>query len=178
MNSKAYILGFLAGIIIASICIVLRIIILKKTSENTHQYDERQAAIRGRGFQLAYFAAICILVLGGLLEMALGIAWCDLFVLAMIALWISICLFTTYCVVKDAYFTLRGHRKLLIAVMGAAGILNLFISLFHILEGSYIIEDSRLSTGFVNLLTGACCLYLAVFMLIWTLHERKLEAEE
>ena len=118
------------------------------------------------------------MVLGGLLEMALGKTWCDLFVLAMIALWISICVFTTYCVVKDAYFTLRSKRTLLIVIIGAASIINLCISTSHIVQGICIIENGRLSTGFVNLFTGVSCLDLAVMMTIRTFYERKMELEE
>lgn len=179
MNSTAYILGFVCGIaIVAIICIAIRMIAARKDGKAPAEYDERQAAIRGKGFQLAYSTAIITLVLGGLAEMATGVAWCDLFVLAMIALWTSICVFTTYCVIKDAYFTLRTRRKPLMIILAAAGIINLAVSIMHIAEGSYIIEAERLSTGFVNLLTGACCLYLGVMMALWTLHERRQECDE
>lgn len=178
MKSNAYILGFVCGVLlVALVGIALRRLAKKKSGATACEYDERQAAIRGKGFQLAYFTALIVLVLGGLMEMVTGVLWCDLFVFAMIALWISICVFTTYCVVKEAYFAPRSRRKALILLMAVAGAANLGIGICNALSRG-LLQQGRLSTDFVNLLTGACCSYLAVFMLAWTLHDRRQEDSE
>jgi len=179
MHSKFYIAGFWCGILlVAAFIALIRVYMNRKLGKKATEYDERQAAIRGRGFQLAYLTALVVLVLGGTAELSFGVSWCSLFTFAMIALWASICVFTTYCVVKDAYFTLRSQRRWLIIIMLAAGAINLCSTISHIASGRLITAEGLLDTGFVNLITGAACLYLAAFMLIWTLHERRAEEDE
>ena len=175
MKSTAYIVGFICGLAIVLVFgIVLRIINKKKSD---CEYDERQEAIRGTGFKYAYFTAMIVLITGGIAEMILVAAWCGLFTLAMIALWTSICVFTTYCVIKDAYFTLRARRKALIAIFIASGAINICLGLGHILDGT-IIEGGMLSLNAVNLLTGAACLYLGIMMLCHGIYERRTEDTE
>lgn len=179
MHSKTYMLGFWCGIaLVAVFATLFRVWMKKKSGKNAPDYDERQAAIRGKGFQLAYITALLVMIFGGTAELSFGVSWCNLFTFAMIALWSSICVFTSYCVVKDAYFTLRSQRKPLIIIMAAAAVINLVVSIGHIRSGTLLTPDGMLGTPFVNLITGAGCLYLAVFMLAWTLHERRQEIEE
>lgn len=168
MNGNAYVYGFLCGLMIVAVAVLLmRLVKRQRNSE----YDERQEAVRGRGFKLAYFTAIIALVLGGCVELLLDVAWCGLFSFAMLALWLSICVFTTYCVVKDAYFTLRSKRKALIFIFFAAGAINLVIGVRSIVAGELLV-GGVLSLHSVNLLTGACCLYLGAMMIVRSLWER------
>lgn len=174
MNSKAYISGFIFGLMIVAIaCTIWRIVRREKRAE----YDERQEAIRGKGFKLAYFTAIIVLILGGCVEMLLDAAWCGLFSFAMLALWLSVCVFATYCVVRDAYFTLRSKRSLLIVIAFAGSAINLFIGIRSIAAGE-LMAGGVLSLNAVNLLTGACCLYLGAMMLCRSLWERRREEME
>lgn len=168
MNGHAYVYGLLCGIVVVAIVLLLMRLV---RHEKRDEYDERQEAVRGRGFKLAYFTAIITLVLGGCVEQLLGAAWCGLFSFAMLALWLSICVFTTYCVVKDAYFTLRSRRKALIFIFFAASAINLLIGVRSIVAGE-LLEGGVLSLYSVNLLCGACCLYLGAMMLIRSLWER------
>ena len=175
MNNTAYMIGVLCGLaIVLVIGVVLRIIHGKK---NACEYDERQEAIRGTGFKYAYFPALIVLFLGGIVEMLMDAAWCGLFTFALLAVWASICVFTTYCVIRDAYFTLRSRRKSLIAIFIAAGVINLCIGIEHIIRGD-IIEGGVLSLNAANLITGAGCLYLGVMMLCRSLYESRMEDSE
>lgn len=179
MHSKIYIMGFWCGILLVAVCItLLRVLMNRKHGKKAAEYDERQAAIRGKGFQIAYFTALAVLVFGGTAELSFGVSWCSLFTFAMIALWLSICVFATYCMVKDAYFTTRGQRRALIIIMLSAGVINLCSVASHIRNGRLFTPEGMLDTGFVNLITGASCLYLAIMTLVWTLHERRRETEE
>lgn len=174
MNNRSYILGFVFGmVLVAIVCFVLHLIKREKRSD----YDERQEAVRGKGFKLAYFTALFTLLLGGIAECILDAAWCGLFTLAMVAVWTSISVFTTYCVIKDAYFTLRSKRRLLIAIFCFAGAVNLFIGIRSIAAGE-LIEGGMLSLYASNLLTGTCCLYLGAMMLCRSLWERRREDTE
>ena len=170
MKENAYMLGFICGLVIVfAVCIVLRIVNRKKKA---CEYDERQEAIRGTGFKYAYFTALIVMVLGGIVETMTGVSWCNLFTFALLALWVSICVFTTYCVVKDAYFTLRSKRGLLMVIFLAAGVINLCIGIDSIVRGE-ILEGGALSLNASNLITGAACAYLFLMMLGYAIYERR-----
>lgn len=171
MNGKVYVLGFICGLIlVAVITIAIRLFARKKSCSD---YDERQEAIRGRGFKYAYFSAGITLVLGGVIELFTDVRWCGLFTFAILTLWISICVFTTFCVIKDAFFTLRSHRRVLIAIFLIAGGFNLFIGLHR-----ELISNGMLTLNASNLFSGVGCLYLVLMMLGRSIYERRLENEE
>ena len=172
MNNNFYMLGFICGLLIVLIAGIVLRILGKKKKINRAYYDERQEAVRGAGFKYAYFTAMRVLILGGISEIMIDASWCGLFTFGMLALWLSICVFTTYCVIKDAYFSLRARRKALVIIFLAAGVINLCFGLESAFGGE-IIEGGILSLNAVNLLTGASCLYLGLMMLGRALYERR-----
>lgn len=174
MNSKAYILGFLCGILIVALCVGLRYFFKKKCHMNGNEYDECQRAIQGTGYKYAYFTAIIVIMLGGIIEALFDFQWCNLMMLALLGLWISLCVFITYCVIQNAYFSLRCRRKPIMIVMFLAGILNLIIGLCSAAD-SGLIENGHLNLYAGNLLTALCCIYLAVMMFCRTIWERRQE---
>ncbi len=175
MKSAPYILGFFCGLaIVLMISVILRI---KFKNKKGYEYDERQEAIRGTGFKYAYFTAMLIAVIGGIVETMADKSWCSLFPFAMICLWASLCVFITYCVIKDAYFTLRSKRNLLIAIFFMAAAINLYFGIESIISGE-IIVGGALGLNATNLITGASCLYLGAMMLLHSIHERRQEDAE
>lgn len=179
MNSKAYIMGFLCGLLcVAVVGIIIRKVFKKKLGVNGNEYDERQKAIQGTGYKLAYMTMLGVTIIGGIVENMLGITWCSLFTFALIGMWLSICVFITYCVIRDAYFSLRSRRKPLMIVMLAVGAVNLLIGLRNCIFEGGLFPNGRLELNFSNLLTGACCIYLGVMMLVRTIYERRREELE
>jgi len=179
MHSKTYMLGFICGLlVVAAAGIIIRMICKKKLGIGGNEYDERQKAIQGTGYKYAYLTMLGVVIIGGVIESLLGFAWCSLFTLALIALWISICVFITYCVIKDAYFSLRSRRKPLMIIMMAAGIINLAIGLRNCIFEGGIFPNGQLELNFSNLLTGAACIYLSLMMIARSIYERKQEIEE
>lgn len=177
MHNKYYALGFLCGLAIVLICGLALRHIFKKKCLMTGEYDERQKAIQGTGYKYAYLTAIFSILAGGIIEMLLGHSWCSLLMLALIGLWLSICVFITYCVIRDAYFALRSKRKPIMIALLAAGSINLAIGLRNTLAGG-LLEGGQLNLNATNLLTGACCIYLGVMMLCRTIYERRTEENE
>ena len=175
MNNSVYVIGFVGGLLSALIVgVVLRI---QRKNKYGCEYDERQEAIRGTGFKYAYFSAIIVMVLGGVAEIILDTAWCGLFTFAILTLWASICVFTTYCVIKDAYFTLRSKRSLLIVLLLAVSVINICFGIDSIRRGE-IIEGGVLNLNAANLIIGAGCLYIGAMMLVHSLCERRQEDAE
>lgn len=168
MKSKAYSLGFVTGIVaVAIVCLIIRVVLKRKTSVFSNEYDERQKAIQGVGYKIAYMTTLCLAALGGIISM-----WVEKFPLSMlefaiVIIWVSISVFVTYCIVKDAYLSFRARRKTLLAIWLVVGAVNIAMSLMPMLSG----EAESLS--FVNLLTGVALLYLSAVMGIKALIERK-----
>lgn len=175
MNEKSYMTGFVFALLLALLTgIKLR---MHNKKKNPCPYDERQEAIRGKGFKYAYFTALAVLIAGGVIETLAGKSWCGIFTFSTLVLWASICVFTTYCVIRDAYFTLRAKRGLLIVIFLAAGVINLYFGIESIIAGE-IFEGGVLSLSAANLITGAGCLYLGVMMICRSIYERSQAVEE
>ena len=168
MKSKAYSLGFITGIIIVAIVItIIRVFLKRKTDVFSNEYDERQKAIQGVGYKIAYMTTLGLIALGGIASM-----WVEEFPLSMLefaitVIWISICVFVTYCIMKDAYLSFRARRKTLLAIWLAAGAVNIAMCFIPMISG----ETDALS--YTNLLTGIALVYLSAVMGVKALIERK-----
>lgn len=179
MKSKAYIMGFICGLIlVAVLCFITAYIKKRIFGSVAEEYDERQQAIRGVGYKIAYLTAISIAVAGGLLDVIFDLHWVGLFPFAMFILWISICVFATYAILRDAYFTLRSRRGLLTICFLAVGVANLIIGICSIALETGWMTDGKLNVECVNLLTGVCSFYLGCVLIYKHRHDLKLEEEE
>lgn len=177
MNNRIYILGFICGLaVVAIICLAKQFLSKQKRKQNS-EYDERQEAIRGTGFKYAYLSAMFVLIIGGCIDSVAGGPHCTPLLFVLFGFWVSISIFTTYCVVKDAYFTLRSQRKTLIFVFLAAGLINLVIGIVYALQEK-LIADGMLNSCAANLITGLCCIYLGLMMIGRSIYERRQELEE
>ena len=168
MKSKAYYFGIAAGVLAAAIVvIILRTILKKKTDVFSNEYDERQKAIQGTGYKLAYFTMMILVALGGLISVVMEKFPLSITQFAIVCIVVSVCVFVTYCIVKDAYLSFRTKRKNILCIWLAVGAVNLAMAFIPGLTG----EITEVS--FVNLLVGIALLYLSIVMLVKTLIERK-----
>ena len=176
MKSLPYILGFLCGLAAVAVAVlVIRYVFKKKNTLLCGEYDERQKAVQGRGYKYAYFTMMIAVVLGGLFDQGTGIRWIEQFPFAMLCLWLSLCVFVTYCIAKDAYIARHARRKVLIGVFAATGVVNLAIAIREIACGEGILTAGRLNLTSSNLLTGAACLYIALALCVKAVLERRQE---
>ena len=168
MEPKAYSLGFVAGILtVAIIIIIIRYVLKKKTGVFCNEYDERQKAIQGVGYKIAYMTTLALVALGGVASMWMEKFPLSMFEFAITVIWVSISVFITYCIMKDAYLSFRANRKVLLAVWLAVGAVNVAMSFIPMISG----ETAAVS--FTNLLTGIALLYLCAVMGVKVLIERK-----
>ena len=118
------------------------------------------------GYKIAYMTTLYLVALGGLVSM-----WVEEFPLSMLefaitVIWLSICVFVTYCIMKDAYLSFRARRKTLLICWLAIGAANIVIGLtVGISEGH--------SVNYVNLLSGIALVYLSAVIGVKALIERK-----
>lgn len=168
MKSSVYAVGFAVGIMLTAIaCVVIRKLLKHKTKLFCNEYDERQRAIQGIGYKITYATMLILLVLCTLLSETLEGFPFGMQEIMFICIWIPLCVFVTYCIIKDAYLSLRTSRKSLLILWLAVGLLNIGIALY------YIILDGGDRNCFGNLLTGASLIYMSAVMIAKALAERK-----
>ena len=179
MNTVPYILGFLCGLIVVAIAaLLLRYVLKKKNGVLCGEYDERQKAIQGRGYKYAYFTLMIAVAAGGVFDAWLGVKWIELFPFAMLCLWLSLCVFVTYCIAKDAYVSFQAKRKVLILIFALSALMNLGIALMEILHGDGIITGGCLNLTSANLFTGAASLQIAIALCIRAVYDRVQREDE
>ena len=179
MNTVPYILGFLCGLVVVAIAaLLLRYVLKKKNGMFCGEYDERQKAIQGRGYKYAYFTLMIAVAAGGVFDAWLGVKWIELFPFAMLCLWLSLCVFVTYCIAKDAYVSFQAKRKVLILIFALSALMNLGIALMEILHGDGIITGGCLNLTSANLFTGAASLQIAIALCIRAVYDRVQREDE
>lgn len=180
MNSKYYIYGFLCGIIVVVLFVIIRALLQKHKGGACcpQQYDERQQAIQGRGYKYAYSTLLGVTILGGVLEVLTDAHYFTLFTFAITALWISLSIFMSYCVLKDAYFSLKSRRKPLIVFFLLAAIINLAFAANGIFSNGGLISNHQLNFYYVNLITGLSLLLNCGVMIAKEIIERREEEVE
>ena len=173
MNTVPYILGFLCGlVVVAIVALLLRYVLKKKSGVLCGEYDERQKAIQGRGYKYAYFTMMIAVAAGGVFDAWTGIKWIELVPFAMLCLWLSLCVFVTYCISKDAYVSFQAKRKVLILIFALSALINMGIALMEILHGDGIITGGCLNLTSANLFTGAASLQIALALCIRAIYDR------
>lgn len=107
-RSLAYGLGFVFGVIVFSAIILIPMLIgLTKDRKLKRKYDERQEAIRGRGFKGAFYTVI---ILNTLYSFALvGFEKVPIEPSAMMVLIVifGVAVYAWYCILNDGYFALN-----------------------------------------------------------------------
>ena len=173
MNSIPYMIGFLCGIaVVALVVLLIRFVFKKKNGVLCGEYDERQRAVQGCGYKYAYFTLMIAVVAGGLFDAWTGIRWIGLFPFAVLCLWLSLCVFVTYCISKDAYVSFQAKRKVLILIFAISALVNLGIALMELICGDGLITGSCLNLSSANLFTGAASLQIAIALVIRAIYDR------
>ena len=179
MNPISYILGFLCGLVlVVLVALLLRYVFKKKNGVLCGEYDERQKAVQGCGYKYAYFTLMIAVAAGGVFDAWLGVKWIELFPFAMLCLWLSLCVFVTYCIAKDAYVSFQAKRKVLILIFALSALMNLGIALMEILHGDGIITGGCLNLTSANLFTGAASLQIAIALCIRAVYDRVQREDE
>lgn len=176
MKSLEYYLGFVVGLVIAAaIVYVLRRRIKQKFGKT--EYDERQKAVRGECYKVAFWLLVGFLALNGMFCNLTGIEWADPFVMSMTGVLLAIGVFVILCIRKDAYFTMneqpRFYKRLflvMIPIVAGTGVASILTG-----EGSFI-ENGQLTSEVINFEVAA--LLLAVLIALYTRKEPQEDMED
>lgn len=143
--STAFFVGFLiAFVVMSGINAVRR---RKKYGESDEDYDERQQLVRYKGFRMALFVLIFVLVCMCLIESIAGRHIIDMDAATIIGICISVGVHVLYCIWNEGYFPVNYKRKSFIIMSLAMTVLFICFSMDSIESGEIIVD---------GVLTGSC----------------------
>jgi hypothetical protein len=127
------------------------------------KYDERQALIRGKAYMISFFIMIAYYTIYGfstILQDKL-----DTSTAMFIGVLIAAAIHFSYCIWKDAYFSLNEDKKKMMIAFVSISIFNLVIGLGNLFHGE-IIVDGVITYHILNLLCAILFLYLFIVLLV------------
>ena len=159
--------------------VILMIVIgkgLHKDQKMKPKYDERQMAIRGRGYMLAFYSIIvttCLLplILTDNMRAFLGDT------IFLIPLFVGLPVHVMYCVWNNAYIELNLNAKAWIRYMIFVGTLNVGIGIWAIHDGR-MIQDGVLQVNIANLYLGIILFIILIEILIKNAIDRREDEED
>ncbi len=176
MNGNlAYGLGFVFGIVLASAIILIPMLIaLTKDGKIKRKYDERQEAIRGRGFKMAFYTMITLNMLYGFLQVACKELPIEPSVVVFIIVFMGIGVYAWYCILNDGYFALNERIPQTIVVFTIIGLANLLIGLVNIMDGTIMNEGV---IGFESI-SIVCGIFMLITVLVILIKQHKDKKED
>ena len=161
--STAYIAGIVCGVLAVALVCWLISHINKKTGVEKRSYDERQQAIRDKGFRYAYLTLLgCMAVLALLhsLDIITGNISGWLFVAVIVSLLVHI----IYSIYNDAYFRVSDSPKGYTVLFGILGISNVVLGVLKRMNGE--VEGAFPAYGDLNLIIGIMLFVVSINILI------------
>ena len=149
----------------------------RKGRKSECEYDEMQLKIRSKGYQIGFFTALILMMgLVFLSDMNLLTAVTPGFAVYT-ALLICVTVFSIYCILHDAFLSVRGNAKNQIVIFGIIVLVEAFVTIRNMTEGG-MLTDGKLT--FRNgASAGMCICFLAILIiLIVKIIRNRKEAEE
>ena len=169
--------GVLMGILIG---LVIAFALLRFSNTNRRmktEYDERQQAIRGKGYMLAFYTILTYEVLMIVLSIGEIRLPIEDYVLHFGGVILGCIALGTYCVWQGVYWGLNNNRRRYIVVFAVCGILNA-IPVLGLLRGSGITENGKIGFPAINILVLIMMAILAVELIIKEVLDRREKEED
>lgn len=171
-----YAFGFSIGITIVFVIITLILFISKN---NFDSYDERQIRARGECFKVAFFVFGFVMLIDAILRDSLDNYIMEHMMSVFLAFVISILVFVTIAIFKDAYFYVTQENKSKPVAIGFTllGLGNFILGLVRIVIDGPIV-DGVLNIAFMNILCALMFAVIGVDVLIKRMLDKKQDSEE
>lgn len=181
MHMADYGVGILVGVMVA---LIGWLIYAKKTGalKQKNAYDERQIAVQGKAYKIAYsITLIGLFILSSLAVFIEPLSVLFLSLGAITLLCVSLTFFAVYCISQGAFIGLQQRWKSYIVMYIAVVLCNLssfLINLSNMREGILVdIYMTRYTLG-INVLIMATFSVVLVALLIARVHEGRGGADE
>ena len=158
-------IGVICGIIFGLIISAIIFVICNKNGKMKTNYDERQEAIRGRGYKYAFYASYIYFVIWIVLEMGEIHIPAVTPIIVFGGIVVGILTLGIYTVFKNAYWGTNNDPVKYIVVLGIVTVINLAAGITSAMQGELVVDGVLQFQG-LNILCGAMMLCLAVALLI------------
>lgn len=184
-KSIYYLLGMMCGVVAGIAFIALIMWIVRKMGgkiewncNKENAYDERQLMARGEAYKYAFFTMLLSVIIASVLDEVLGFSLLMSFAGMGFIICLSIAVFATICIVKDAYMSLYENVKGIVITFAIIGISNVGIGIVN-LGGTALIENGALAKECYNIIVGVMFIYLLlVFIARVNYSSRHMEEDE
>lgn len=163
-------LGMVIGAIFGLLLVVVLLKITKTNGKIKCEYDERQEALRGRGFKYGFFTMMFCNMIYSFLWIGFGQMLIDIGAFLILTVVLGAGVYANYCIWNDCYFSLNENRNRLMVVFGGIGGFNLSFGLANLFSGKAI-ENGMLNYRSINLFCGL--LFVEIFFALWLRHLKK-----
>jgi len=143
--------GVTVGIIVGLIITVIILKIVNTDHKSKTEYDERQKAVRGRGYMYAFYAIVGFELIMSLLEMSgitLPVENASIHFAGILIGAIVLC---CYCIWNDGYWGLNNNPRKYYVIFILTAVLNVIPIVGAVREGR-LMEDGKLTTPFLNIM--------------------------
>ena len=173
---------FLAGYIFVGVFVGIIISVIFVKAYNTDNkfktdYDERQEAIRGRGYKYAAYTAWALLGLLCCFKIAKIDLHMDDAMIAFSILVISLLVQTVHAVMNDAYFGSNNNRRKYLIFFVVIGAINIAAAVSRYVAGEMIVDGTLTWRG-INGLCGLMFVVLGIALGIKNFISKKEDDEE
>lgn len=160
----AVIIGVLVGLYLIKVC--------NENNKVKTDYDERQEAIRGRGFKYGFYTALSFLGVLTVLDIGDVTLPAQMCVIYFGILIVSMLVETSYSIWNDAYFGTNSNIKKYITVFMVITLINGFASVAYALDGQLIV-DGILTSGFINV---ECTIAFLILGIEYAIRNKQIDA--
>lgn len=136
-------------------------------------FDERQQAIQGRGFMVGFTVMVVFSLSMVLAGAILGRELLDTSTALVLSMDLGLVAFAEYCIVKDAYVSIRKSPAAEIFAMGLLTVTFALNAAVRIDDGLRLSETAKLRSGAVFAMQAAVFGIIVVTLLIKTLWDRR-----
>ncbi len=169
--------GVMTGVIIGLLIVGISLI-KKRRAGAAGEYDERQLAIRGKGYGLGFGTLVAeLFIYGFVITEDTVSARIDPAVVILGMIYLAGLVMVAYNVMHDAYFGIKNKENQLIVYWLVIGISQMTIAMVSVSDGSYL-ENGRigLKAGISGVTGGFFFLFL-IILLVKKLADRREDAE-
>jgi len=165
--------GVTVFLIVLAVLIVL--IVRKNLKYRNHPeygYDERQKAVQGVAYEIAFFVLVGYDIINGFVCMFIK-QWADVFIMSFIGVCLALVVFVGYSVWKDAYITMSSKLSLWSVFTLIIGLLN---TVMYLVCG--IDETDENSSSLINLIIGITFLIISIICFAKMFYDKIMEKKE
>lgn len=165
--------GVAVFLIMLAVLIVL--IVRKNMKYRNHPeygYDERQKAVQGVAYKIAFFVLVGYDIINGFVCMFTKL-WADVFVMSFVGICLALIVFVGYSVWKDAYITMSSKLSLWSVFFFIIGLLN---TVMYFVCG--IDETDENISSLINLIIGITFLIISIICFAKMLYDKIMEKRE